>query len=107
MKANVETFIQSVKERNGRYDRIVLKVECPLDSGFRLHASGFRDGEVFEPKIPPRMRPIFEYVAEKRRAEKAARFNVLYMSIEGDGGYKEETTYDAEIQRIAEEDVRP
>lgn len=107
MKHFLDEKISSiVKNETKQFDSMNIRIECPFETGVKVECHGQRGADVFSPAIPGGVRTFFKFVEMVRKNNAADRFNVVDIKIKSDGRYTTNFSFDDEVQRNAEENVR-
>lgn len=83
------------------FERIEIRIECPLDSGIGMKAKGICGNERFDIRVEG-LRPFFKFV-EARKRDSSEKFNVMEISVLPNGEFTVATSFDGELQKLAEE----
>ena len=88
------------------FQKILVRIECPLDSGIKAECWRICEQEKNSQAIPGGVRPFFQFVEAVHKAEPKRIFNVIEFCIDQTGKYSTSFSYDEEVQKQAEENIK-
>ena len=104
MKTPIESYLKALFERvHPRLDFLLLKIECPFDSGIGVECEGRNaTGSVYP---EPDLDALSNYVDELRVEHPCERFNIITIRMTSPTDIVFERIFDEAFQREAEEMV--
>lgn len=88
------------------FQNVLIRIECPLDSGIKVECWRDSDGVKNAQIIPGGVRPFFKFVEQYRNEEPGQKFNVINISVEPSEKYTVCFIFDEDVQREAEENIK-
>ena len=101
-----EKITAIVKNETKQFDSINIRIECPFETGVKVECRGKRGVDEFFSSIPGGVRVFFQFVETVRNNKDVNRFNVVDIKIKADGKYTTDFSFDDQVQKNAEENVR-
>lgn len=88
------------------FQQIILRIECPLDSGIKVECWRIANGTRHSQAIPGGVRLFFQYVERIHTEQPTKKFNVVEIKIENTGKYTAAISFDEVVQRQAEDNIK-
>ena len=89
-----------------KFDSIVVRIECPLDTGIKAECHGVKDGVKSNLLIPCGVRDFFLFVNEMRTKRASEKFNLVEIISDASKRLSVRFSFDENIQQRAEENIR-
>lgn len=88
------------------FQQITLRIECPLDSGIKVECWRIANGTKHSQTIPGGVRIFFQFVEKLHKEQPSKKFNVVEFRVENTGKYTIAISFDALVQKQAEENIK-
>lgn len=99
----IKSLIASIQKP---YQQILVKIECPLDSGVKVECWRIINNEKYSQTILGGVRPFFQFVESAKKNEPNRKFNVVDITIDNAGKHTISFVFDENVQRQAEENIK-
>lgn len=105
MKTTIEETLKALfANAHPAIDSLLIRIECPFDSGIGVVCEGKNSSGTVYPE--PDMDALSEYVDQLRSARSSERFNIINIRMTSPTDIVIEKTFDESFQQEAENMVR-
>ena len=107
MNASIDAKIaEIVSAAQKPFDKVVVRIECPLDTGVKVECLHMTGQEKLAQAIPGGVRVFFQFVEKMHKEDPQRKFNVVEITADESGKYETSFFFDEAVQRQAEENIR-
>lgn len=102
LQKKIDSIIDSL---DNKFDWILIRLECPLESGIKIQISGSYKGEPIFPNIEGGIKDFFLYVKKVKQRNNNSEFNVIEFNVDKNKKIIIKSFFDKVLQEQTEANI--